>query len=167
MGFCEAWLWLLPVTGSLFLPLPLKMALSSQGFLLEAGLGVGAVLPGPRQHSERGNRVGLSPTHEWGLRWDPHDLLVPTPTSLHTHTSHWACNLPASGPLRPRAGSPSPFRAINGHIKWPRACLLVSGLEGGLRGQAGRGQADSWQPAVTLSRWCPPPPDQDVAFLSH
>lgn len=54
-------------------------------------------------HLECGNRVGLGPTLSLG---SPQACQSPPP---HTYTSHWAGCLPASGPLRPRAGSPSPL----------------------------------------------------------
>lgn len=83
-----------PRMASLFPGLPLGTRYGCQGcyFLTHDGT------------QERGNRASFSPTHELGVRWDPHDLLIAPPAP--THTSHWARSLPASGPLRPGQEAP-------------------------------------------------------------
>lgn len=84
-----------------------------------------------------------------------------TTSSFYPHTPHtyFPLGLQPSclWPFKARAGSPSPFRAINGHIKWPRACLLVSGQREACEGRrAGGGLAvDSQQPPWTFGACSP------------
>lgn len=129
LGICEAWLCLPPGDGKLIPSNSPRVALASRGFLLEAGDWCqGCYFLTRDSPRERGNRVSLSPTHELGVRWDPRDLLEAPPAPQLPTGLQPSC----LWPFKAWAGSPSPFRAINGHIKWPRACLLVSGLAGGL-----------------------------------
>jgi hypothetical protein len=96
MRFCGVCPCLPPVAGSSFPPL-----VDGSSFLLEPSRGLGFGLPG--HDGTRGNRVGLGPTLELGVRWNPQTSLSLPP---HMNTSHWACCLPASGPLRPGQEAP-------------------------------------------------------------